>query len=376
MAQIAEKPKKFQLYLSLRTQLVISLVVLLTIFFAGVGYWFVDFTVGKTYDQIKQQLDDTLVGTAAGVSGDDIEQLYAKVLPYSENTDYKSSEYQKSIEFISSDPVYQKQLNWLKTIHQIAPRAYPFIFAKGAKEHEMIFLVDVWKIDPVEANRNRSTQFGEYYLPDFHPEVLTKTYTEGKALFTISDRSEIESPFEFTNVGDLLKYSDQWGTWVSGFAAIKNSKGEVVGGIGVDFDAPYVTQARDDITKSMGVVFLIIYIVSIVIAILVARAFTQPISTLTRAVELLSEGKFTDQYLHSLQNKIFPNEMTKLANAFNIMSSQIKSSYDTLEGKVSDRTSELEKQKLELERVNKFMVDRELKMIEMKNEIEKLKKTP
>lgn len=47
-----------------------------------------------------------------------------------------------------------------------------------------------------------------------------------------------------------------------------------------------------------------------------------------------------------------------------------------LEVKVAERTAELEVQVKELQRMNKIMVGRELKMIELKSELEKLKKSP
>ena len=44
-----------------------------------------------------------------------------------------------------------------------------------------------------------------------------------------------------------------------------------------------------------------------------------------------------------------------------------------LEKKVQERTQELQKKVEELERMNNLMVNRELKMVELKNEIEQLK---
>lgn len=46
-----------------------------------------------------------------------------------------------------------------------------------------------------------------------------------------------------------------------------------------------------------------------------------------------------------------------------------------LEQKVSEKTEELSNKVTEVEKVNRFMIDRELKMVEQKNEISELKKT-
>lgn len=53
---------------------------------------------------------------------------------------------------------------------------------------------------------------------------------------------------------------------------------------------------------------------------------------------------------------------------------ELKELTESLEEKVRERTKELQGKINELERFNKLVVGRELKMIELKNEIEKLKK--
>jgi len=60
------------------------------------------------------------------------------------------------------------------------------------------------------------------------------------------------------------------------------------------------------------------------------------------------------------------DEIGELTGAFNFMTSKLKESYEGLERKVLDRTAELEKD-------NKLMIGRELKMIELKKELEELK---
>lgn len=73
------------------------------------------------------------------------------------------------------------------------------------------------------------------------------------------------------------------------------------------------------------------------------------------------------------------DEIGQLATSFNTMSEKLKESYSGLERKVDERTKETEKAKQdlekkvsELERVNKLMIGREQKMIELKNRIKKL----
>ena len=61
------------------------------------------------------------------------------------------------------------------------------------------------------------------------------------------------------------------------------------------------------------------------------------------------------------------NEVGQFAVEFNKMVEELKQSKENVEGKVEERTAQLEK-------VNKFMVGRELKMVDLKKEINKLEK--
>ena len=303
-------------FISLRVRLIIGAIILLTILLAGLGYWFIDFAVGQAYDRIQRGLNDTLVGASAGADGDGLAELAKLVPPFDENVDVKSEQYQQLIAPIRANPLYQKQLDWLATLHRIEPRGYGYTFVRGPKENEVIFIADVWSLDPNETNRKRATQFGEHYIPEYRAEVLMDAFKEITP-FTIVDQSEIE-PLTFAHPGNLLVYTDDWGTWVSSYAPVKNSAGEVVGGIGIDFEAAYVQQVRDSIVSTMGFAFILIYVGVIALVVIVARAFTGPILALTKTAELIGEGSY-DQDLTPLAVRRYPDEISTLAGVFDIM---------------------------------------------------------
>ncbi len=109
---------------------------------------------------------------------------------------------------------------------------------------------------------------------------------------------------------------------------------------------------------------------------------TQPLSSLTRTAEELSGGK-----MEVRSDIVSENEIGQLAKVFNQMAAQLQEHYSGLQQKVEERTTEVEKTKgkvetvnqellkkvEELDRINKLMIDRELKMIEMKKEVEALR---
>jgi len=115
----------------------------------------------------------------------------------------------------------------------------------------------------------------------------------------------------------------------------------------------------------------------------VNRRVIKPLRNLTKTAEEISGGK-----LGARSDIVSENEIGQLASTFNQMASQLQKYYSGLEQKVKERTAETEESKKqlevvnveiqkkleELERTNNLMVGRELKMTEMKKEIEELKK--
>jgi len=97
------------------------------------------------------------------------------------------------------------------------------------------------------------------------------------------------------------------------------------------------------------------------------------ISSVTR--RLIKITHIAEDISHDTKNiSIDPNllastdEVGTLSKSMNSMMGSIRASQENLEKKVEERTKDLERTKDELERMNAFMVDRELKLAEMKKE--------
>ena len=99
------------------------------------------------------------------------------------------------------------------------------------------------------------------------------------------------------------------------------------------------------------------------------KTVIKPLVLLHEGTEVIAEGNLDYQV-----NGTGHDEVGQLARSFNEMAAKLKVSYSGLEQKVKERTKALEEKTTDLERMNKLMVGRELKMIELKKEIEKLKK--
>lgn len=116
-------------------------------------------------------------------------------------------------------------------------------------------------------------------------------------------------------------------------------------------------------------------IVSIALILIFSGSITRPVTELTNLIKEISKGK-----LNKFIDIRSSDEIGELTNTFNQMTADLQKSRSeleqhnkTLEAEVAKRTEELQKQNNELERMNKIMVGRETEMIELKEELRRLK---
>lgn len=148
-------------------------------------------------------------------------------------------------------------------------------------------------------------------------------------------------------------------------------------------DANIASEVIDKIMRTfmtVGTGFIIIdMIAAIIISIFLSRYLTAPIDKLRNAVEGMEKGSFLIKIDKELEES--GDEIGKLALSFRKMSENLKGLYESVEVKIIERTKELEDAKKVLagkfddtEKMNRLMVGRELKMIELKEKIALLEK--
>ncbi len=131
--------------------------------------------------------------------------------------------------------------------------------------------------------------------------------------------------------------------------------------------APATSVARTTTLFLLPVFLLAVFIITL----LLKRFIVRPILDLTTVTEEISAGNLDKRVKITSQD-----EIGTLGNAFNNMAEKLQSLYTGLEQQVKERTVVLEEKTDELEKMNKLMVGRELKMIELKKEIATLKGEP
>lgn len=145
----------------------------------------------------------------------------------------------------------------------------------------------------------------------------------------------------------------------------------------------------------MGVVFLLFFLI-ILFSFLISRKTLKPLKNLSLVSKQIAKGDF-----NARANIYSRDEFGELAENFNRMTKDLEKSRkmieeerdileirvaartrelneiaNKLEKEVEARTKELQKKLADMEKLNRLMVGRELKMIELKKELNKIKEVP
>ncbi len=321
-----KKPARF---LSIRVKLLVGFTLIFTLVFALAYYWFYTYATQVAMNQISDDLVNTLQATAAGLDGDAMVALAETGQPNAAG--------------FSNDPRYIQRLDYLDSIHRIEPRAWPYSYVKGTEPNQVIFVADLWA-------RYDITRAGHF---------LEKYTSEGPMYDGLTSLQVDTNP-----------YTDQWGSWISAWMPVKDSNGNDVGGVGIDFRADYVFQVQKGIRDSVVVAFTVTYLALFVLVYLASRAIASPIVTLTEIAERIGEGDY-EQDLSHLTRTRFPDEIAKLASVFEIMVGKVYQREQSLRREVEELRIMIDesKKKEQVQEIvdSEFFVDLKERAREMRN---------
>jgi GAF domain-containing protein/HAMP domain-containing protein len=145
-----------------------------------------------------------------------------------------------------------------------------------------------------------------------------------------------------TIAGTLLEpdfYTDEYGTFLSGYAPILNSSGQQVGVLGVDITAnTIISQERAYLFQILTIEFVALILI-VLAGILAADYLARPIVRLRDAANKISSGDFS----YRITNIPETRELAELAVDFNAMTANLSSLITDLERRVSERTEDITK---------------------------------
>ncbi len=300
----AQKKRRTRFF-SLRVKLLMGFTVLFTIVFAGAYYWFYSFATNMAMERIQDDMLNTLNGGIAGINGDEFAAMAQDAKPEASGMP-------------DSDPRYQRHQDWLIRLHMVEPRGNPYTFVKGSKPYEVLWIGDIFRaIRPAD-----ETKFRDSY--DSSNSLLYNGLSE------VTTR--------------MNPYQDPWGHWVSAYGPIRDSKGQIVGGFGLDFSAEYVYQVQQAILDKVVIAFLVTYSALFVLIFAYSRVLTQPIVVLTRATRRIAEGNY-DVNLATMMGGFLRDEIGVLAEMFQIMTNKVREREQTLIRQVEELKIEVDEAK-------------------------------
>ena len=136
--------------------------------------------------------------------------------------------------------------------------------------------------------------------------------------YPAKDSPELLDGFEHAGV-DAEPIKDQWGTWMSGYAPIRDAQGHSVGLIGVDLPADYINELRSQFLHRSLVLLLVTLVAFLAAGTLVAFRLRRPIAELQRGMLAVANGD-----LGVVINVKTRDEFQVLAEAFGHMQAELR----------------------------------------------------
>ena len=302
--------KKKETYISLRVKIVGTFVALFSIVFLLVSVWVVQFASQAALDRLGQQLRGQVERSSTTIDGDAFAELVATVPAVPDPADKSGFGYPDS-------QLYRDLAKRFYTIYQVVD--------SGTYS---------WFKDPKDGKLYTAVSSGYYRSPQsgWHYKIPIETVTE-PSTYALMEQG-------LTQTTEEPAYTDAYGSWMSVYTPILDANGKAVGGIGQDISLDYVSEVRAKAVRQVLPVLIGIYIILVVLVWLVATRIVRPIRRLTKESTRIAEGDY-DLDLESLTRVRFKDEISTLAESFQIMSHKVAERERTLQVEVKRLTVEI-----------------------------------
>ncbi|MDX2216146.1 MAG: toll/interleukin-1 receptor domain-containing protein [Oculatellaceae cyanobacterium bins.114] len=202
-------------------------------------YWFYYYLWETTVARIKGEMVQALNATVDGVNGEEFATLTRTPLLAGQTEP-------------TNNALYRSHQEWLYRVHTLVPYANPYSYTWGDQPREILIIGDVLrKIAPEQA-----TTFRQPFTIDQSNSAIYQGLSQ-LSLTTFVSR-------------------DQRGAQFAAYAPIRNSRGVVVGAIGLDVHADYVVSLKQSVRKLMSMAYLIALIWFLGLSALILRVTRPP----------------------------------------------------------------------------------------------------
>lgn len=291
---------------SLRTKLILGFTLVFAIPFALAYYWFWQYSLTTGRNRIHEDLVATLRGTLQGIDGDEFQTLVKNARVDATGVP-------------ASDPLYTRHQAWLVAVNRIQPRAYnTYTYVAGSQPGTVRWIGDNY--------RQTQPQDASIYLGSYTP-VPDSLILQGFIANTIN----------------MTPYRDPWGQHVSAYGPIKNSHSQVVGAVGIDFQASELLAIERDINRTMALSGLLAFLLLFLVIYVTANYLTRPMIRLTQAAQRVSEGDYNQDF--SGLSRGAQDEISVLAANFSYMVDKVYRREQNLRRQVEELKIEIDETK-------------------------------
>jgi hypothetical protein len=309
-------------YVSLRVKIWIGFILIFTPVFIASYFWFYQFTSDRVFNRITTELVSTVDGAIKGMDVDGFVQLYQEESANNPACPPASGA-EESGYYPEDNPLYMQHVQWLYDVQQVSPNTKLYTYVKGPGETEIIAIGSTGYFREPRGG----FKFCEIYNKAGNSLIhngLTGRY----------DRWEVYDDATF-------------GKWITTYAPIHDSNGQIVGAIGVDIGADYLYEVRQSILWSGAIAFVISYILIFLLVYWLSGLLTRPIVSLADVAKDIGEGHYEQEWSSVAKRDTFRDEIDTLTSVFRAMVEKVAEREKSLRARVAQLEILIDKSKLE-----------------------------
>lgn len=352
--QKTESVKSAGRFFSLRLKIWIGFILIFTPVFVASYYWFFQYTSDRVFETITDDLQETLNGAIQGMDKEGFVRLYEE-----ESTDNPMCPPKKPTAdtpkeengyYPEDNSLYMEHENWLLAVQNVEPQTRLYTYIKGPDEGEIIAIGSTGYF--------REPRGGFRFCQRY-------TSTSSNIYNGLTSQVDAWNPYE-----------DSFGRWITTYAPIIDDSGNAIGAIGVDIEASYVEEVRENILRNGAIAFVLSYILIFAMVFWLSGFLTRPIVSLAGVAKEIGEGDYSHEWKEDEDDtRKFRDEIDTLTDVFKVMVGKVAQREKTLRARVQqleimvDR-SKLDKQVKEIVESD-FFQDLQSKVQGMRNRFKK-----
>lgn len=211
----------------------------------------------------------------------------------------------------------EKALGFIETSHPAKDRLIDHV-SLVHEQNSSVLGAYLMTVDDLEAGRFKIIAASRHYNDFFNEEV--KHYNGGPEFISAFTQSMNSNSVSSTSV-----YRDQFGTWITAFAPIKNQNGAVIALLGIDLDASILKRSQAEILLLLACGFIAVSLIVYFVLRWGLKKVLQPVDDIVCGIKQVSAGNFNVSLpIHD------QSDLGQLSLKFNEMTVQLSTLFATL----------------------------------------------